>query len=717
MKFLDKYLPNVLFALHVLLVFLLLFESRVVVPVWLQPVGRMHPLMLHFPLALLVVLGILQLFKKEFPQPGFNKIHRFLLQITTLCTVLAALMGLFLSLEEGYTGETLAWHKWGGVLVSFLAYFWLVGGDFIQTYGWTRMGLVPVLFVAVLATGHLGANLTHGEDFLWAPLLTEEATIFTPASTSFEVAIAPILKRKCEGCHNLDKQKGQLNMATLAGLRKGGEHGPMWEAGDPGNSLMIQRALLPLDHEEHMPPRGKTQLTPQEIDLLDAWIASGADLEKPIESYREGDAFIALVKPLLNPPTKSTEPTYEFEFASLNAIEELNTAFRTVVQEAPNSPALHAQLFVRQAYTPESLQELISLKDQITQLNLTNMPIEDTDIAFLARFLQMEKLILNGADVTGKGLNQLKACKKLKSLSLSSTQVDASIFPALEEMEQLEELFIWDTAIDSSDVVEWQQKLPTLNISLGFIPDENEVLGLSPPQLLTKARIVGPEEPIELKHSFPGVEIRYTLDGSTPDSTDSPLYTEPLSFQSLTQLTTKAFRVGWRSSEAQRYTFFVKGIQPEEVKLLIAPHPKYPAQGPISLIDSEKGDPNNFRQGAWMGYKEKPFQALIDFGDSIPEIEQITVSYLKNIGSYIMPPKVLKVWGGNKPGNMQLLAKERPDQPTKEEPSLIVGHKVSIPASSYRYYKIEAQPVNKLPSWHRGAGDQGWVFVDEVMCR
>ena len=118
-----------------------------------------------------------------------------------------------------------------------------------------------------------------------------------------------------------------------------------------------------------------------------------------------------------------------------------------------------------------------------------------------------------------------------------------------------------------------------------------------------------------------------------------------------------------------------------------------------------------------MGYKEKPFRALIDFGDSIPEIEQITVSYLKNIGSYIMPPKVLKVWGGNEPDNMQLLATERPEQPTKEEPNLVVGHKVSIPSSTYRYYRIEAQPVSKLPAWHRGAGDQGWVFVDEVMCR
>ena len=41
---------NTSFALNCLLVFLLIFEGSIVAPPWVQTIGRMHPLVLHFPI-------------------------------------------------------------------------------------------------------------------------------------------------------------------------------------------------------------------------------------------------------------------------------------------------------------------------------------------------------------------------------------------------------------------------------------------------------------------------------------------------------------------------------------------------------------------------------------------------------------------------------------------------------------------------------------------
>ena len=49
---------NITIALNCLLVFLLLFQDRLAVPAWLQVAGRMHPLVLHFPIVLLVLYAI-----------------------------------------------------------------------------------------------------------------------------------------------------------------------------------------------------------------------------------------------------------------------------------------------------------------------------------------------------------------------------------------------------------------------------------------------------------------------------------------------------------------------------------------------------------------------------------------------------------------------------------------------------------------------------------
>jgi len=46
---------NVILSLNCLLLFLLIFEGRLSVPSWLQVFGRMHPLIVHFPIVLVLV--------------------------------------------------------------------------------------------------------------------------------------------------------------------------------------------------------------------------------------------------------------------------------------------------------------------------------------------------------------------------------------------------------------------------------------------------------------------------------------------------------------------------------------------------------------------------------------------------------------------------------------------------------------------------------------
>jgi hypothetical protein len=54
---------NLLFALNIFIIFFLLFGSDIVIPQWLQPVGRMHPLILHFPIVVLIMAMMLEFFR------------------------------------------------------------------------------------------------------------------------------------------------------------------------------------------------------------------------------------------------------------------------------------------------------------------------------------------------------------------------------------------------------------------------------------------------------------------------------------------------------------------------------------------------------------------------------------------------------------------------------------------------------------------------------
>ena len=53
----KAFADNTLFALNIFIIVLLLAGDHLVIPRWLQPVGRMHPLILHFPIVLLKPLA------------------------------------------------------------------------------------------------------------------------------------------------------------------------------------------------------------------------------------------------------------------------------------------------------------------------------------------------------------------------------------------------------------------------------------------------------------------------------------------------------------------------------------------------------------------------------------------------------------------------------------------------------------------------------------
>jgi hypothetical protein len=91
----------------------------------------------------------------------------------------------------------------------------------------------------------------------------------------FEGRIRPILVEHCYQCHSARTARPEagLRLDTREGLRKGGDSGPIVEAGKPGDSLLI-RALEYSSENARMPPKGR--LADPIIDDFRKWIEQGA---------------------------------------------------------------------------------------------------------------------------------------------------------------------------------------------------------------------------------------------------------------------------------------------------------------------------------------------------------------------------------------------------------------------------------------------------------
>ena len=176
---------------------------------------------------------------------------------------------------------------------------------------------------------------------------------------------------------------------------------------------------------------------------------------------------------------------------------------------------------------------------------------------------------------------------------------------------------------------------------------------------------------------------------------------------------TKAFKPGWISSDiAERY-FFKSSYQPDSVVLITPADPKYSKGGGKLLNDLDKGS-MGAGDGKWLGYRNNRMEAMLYFSNAVP-VKSVTLSTLKNIGGYIFPPTSVEVWGGDDLKNLKLLGRIQPEQPSKDGPAGIIPYDINFKEVSVKYLKVIAVPVPKLPKWHGGKGDKGWVFVDEVL--
>src|SRR5207244_7629646 len=89
-----------------------------------------------------------------------------------------------------------------------------------------------VVFSLLLITGDLGAGITHGENYLLAPVIPkqEPRQVALEDAVVFTDMVQPILQSKCIGCHNNKKAKGQLVMETPALILKVGKDGKLWDS-------------------------------------------------------------------------------------------------------------------------------------------------------------------------------------------------------------------------------------------------------------------------------------------------------------------------------------------------------------------------------------------------------------------------------------------------------------------------------------------------------
>ena len=461
--------------------------------------GRFHPLLVHLPIGLIVLLTFLELLALAPRLRNANASAGSILALAVPASVATAVCGWLLSLGGSYEDGLLQWHKWSGIAVAGLCaglglVYWL---DLKKLY---RLGLVMTFGVLVWAS-HYGGSLTHGRGYLAryapGPLRTLLGGTSTPApdqnapcaltdKRAFAEVIRPVLGDTCISCHGPEKSKAGLRLDTYAGLLKGSEHGRVIVAGKAADSELIGRLVLPAEHEDHMPPAGKPQLGADDIALLKWWIDAGAPENKKIGELKAPPAIqVVLQKRFGSTAAPAAETTMVAPPQPLATIlpladkltEELNIAVTALSQ---NEPWLQCNASIAGTnFSDADLAKLAPLALNLRWLDLAGTAVTDAALTQVGAMRRLTRLQLQRTAVTDAGLAQLAGLADLESLNLYGTAVTDVALETLKQLPKLRQLYVWQTKVtpeaakafaearvDRDQIAKWEAEIQRLQAQI-----------------------------------------------------------------------------------------------------------------------------------------------------------------------------------------------------------------------------------------------------------
>lgn len=311
-------------------------------------IGHLHPLLVHLPIGIFLFSFIISILKKE-QRESLNGAFGLSILIGSISALASCIAGYILAQSGDYNLELVTKHQWTGIstcVLGFVAYFWT---QYRRILVWASFGVMAV-------AGHLGGTLTHGEGYFFS---TELISIKETDSTKTSLAVvkmqgnqievvsktqeiflyrdqvSPILQNKCYACHSEIKMKNGLRLDSESFIKKGGKNGKILVSGNPNKSLLYTHLKLPLIDEKHMPPKGKRQLSENEITVIHNWIEKGSPFGTiivPADTNTNANSIATLEKDASDLNQKIENKIHPFK-ANINGSKSKENNISTMPEE------------------------------------------------------------------------------------------------------------------------------------------------------------------------------------------------------------------------------------------------------------------------------------------------------------------------------------------------------------------------------------------------
>lgn len=484
---------------------------------WLRFGGRLHPLVVHFPIGLLLSAVLIEVFNVLRRKPKASPTALTCLALGVAFAGASIASGLANERFESH-GAALAAainrHQLLGIAAGVSGGAALIAGLLTVrvTKAELRAGYCFALVMTgalISVTGHLGGSLVYGDDYLTSVIWPEPApqapSPFTPpgqvapsqgggaqvsaAGVFYTPEIHAILEAHCANCHGESRQRGGLRLDQYAYLF--GDDPYLWvvQPFEPEVSELVRRVKLPADDDDAMPPKGE-RLSAAAIGLIEEWIASGAPQsarattvdsnELPTKEEPSGEPQ----SPIPSGARRAQAPRPDVDWDSIKSSDPLAAA--RAMSLLAERGAVAKQIFLGteavevnfgllgSEVTNEDLSLLTGLEQTLFWLNLAGTSVDDQGLKNLSDFEQLRQLHLERTGIGDAGLRHLTGLSRLEYLNLYGTRVTDAGLSTLESIPSLRELYLWNSQVSQDGVIRFMERSPEVYVHFSPLEEPSD---------------------------------------------------------------------------------------------------------------------------------------------------------------------------------------------------------------------------------------------------
>jgi mono/diheme cytochrome c family protein len=481
-------------------------------PEFIIPFGPFHMVLLHLPIGALTAIWFLEFLLEKNDDKHKNQAIGLLHLLLLLSCGLTVVLGL--SYEEfGQYGDEIEQHEfWGlifaGCIVATYLCYWIHRKLGKRSSKLFYMLALLAATITMVITAHQGGELVHGKGFLSkpfkdekrqavvpTPLLDEssnkntgQARIVTQATTIsalnapmvdtingadridpittpiaelvqtrrvadprialFETSQA-IFERNCYKCHGATKEKGGYRLDEQHSINLGGKSKlPAIVPGNAEQSELMYRMLLPHDDDDAMPPEEKDPVSSEDIDLVRQWIEAGA--------YWPDEA-------MLSAAPGDTVKLGDADTDQL--IEQISSTGVKAEYNAWDDESIRIDLgVVGPGQLDQAIKQLDGFSNKLTWLDCSELELPQGFFQQLEQCIKLQRLHLNGTDVTDKQLDALSQLADLNYLNLYNTQISDAGLESLHASSSLRKIFLSQTQVTANGIAKLKKSLPDLEV-------------------------------------------------------------------------------------------------------------------------------------------------------------------------------------------------------------------------------------------------------------